>query len=345
MNSLASIEIRPVKSAREESDYSAFVQFKSDALLYHSLGYKTMIEALLDCKASYWAAYQNECVVGILPTVEKEGPYGKVINSLPFYGSHGGILASNDEARASLLNHYNAQATQQGVFTSTLIENFIVPEPIPPLYDLIENRISQVTPLISGEESALFEQIDSTARRNIRKAESSGVSVSVENEQLDFLYKTHIDSMTIIGGRAKPEAFFRRLPEFFVPDKDYRVWAARREGRLIAALLVFYASDTVEYFTPVTIVSERNCQPMAAILKDAMLHAGRAGYRQWNWGGTWLTQDGVYRFKKKWGAQDGSYRYFVKVNDSSVFDMSHESLLATYSDFYVIPFDKLRETL
>ena len=46
------------------------------------------------------------------------------------------------------------------------------------------------------------------------------------------------------------------------------------------------------------------------------------GYAWWNWGGTWLTQEGVLRFKRKWGARERRYRYFVKLNDRSLFDES-----------------------
>ena len=44
-----------------------------------------------------------------------------------------------------------------------------------------------------------------------------------------------------------------------------------------------------------------------------------AGGKAWfNFGGTWLTQEGVHRFKRKWGARAVSYRYFTQVNDRSL---------------------------
>ena len=40
---------------------------------------------------------------------------------------------------------------------------------------------------------------------------------------------------------------------------------------------------------------------MALILNKAFDDAKMKGYKYWNWGGTWLSQKGVFRFKKKNG--------------------------------------------
>jgi hypothetical protein len=68
----------------------------------------------------------------------------------------------------------------------------------------------------------------------------------------------------------------------------------------------------------------------------------RRGCRLWNWGGTWTSQGGVYRFKRKWGAEDRPYRYFIRINDRSVLDATPEELLERFPHFYVVPFSALR---
>ncbi len=81
---------------------------------------------------------------------------------------------------------------------------------------------------------------------------------------------------------------------------------------------------------------------MALILYRAMEDAAARGCTCWNWGGTWLSQQGVYRFKRKWGAGDRRYRYYVRVNDEGVLHRSPGELLSAYPDFYVVPFDRLK---
>ncbi len=83
-------------------------------------------------------------------------------------------------------------------------------------------------------------------------------------------------------------------------------------------------------------------QPHAAILITAMVNAAERGFHTWNWGGTWTSQTGVYRFKRKWGARETSYRYFTQVNDVTLLQQTPQQLLDEYPDFYVVPFSALR---
>jgi len=72
-----------------------------------------------------------------------------------------------------------------------------------------------------------------------------------------------------------------------------------------------------------------------------MCDAASEGYVWWNWGGTWLSQDGVYRFKSRWGTQDLPYRYFTIVRNSEILKASREELLTAYPGFFTVPFSAL----
>jgi lipid II:glycine glycyltransferase (peptidoglycan interpeptide bridge formation enzyme) len=126
------------------------------------------------------------------------------------------------------------------------------------------------------------------------------------------------------------------------PGRDWRLHVAERGGEPLAALLTFEAATTVEYVMPVVIESARTLQPTAAIIAAAMAEASSRGCTRWNWGGTWLTQEGVYRFKKKWGADERRYRYYVTVNDESVRARSAADLAAAYPWYFTLPYASLQ---
>ena len=92
---------------------------------------------------------------------------------------------------------------------------------------------------------------------------------------------------------------------------------------------------------PVTAPGNREHQPTAAIILRAMQDAQSDGRRIWNWGGTWTSQTGVYRFKKKWGATEKRYSYHTYVRDDCVLAQSAEALSAGYPYFFVVPFAAL----
>jgi len=336
-----------VLGLNDESIYEAFLFGIEDSLLYYSARYKSFLQDLLACEAQYWLAWEGERVTGVLPVMWRDGPYGRVLNSLPYYGSNGGVLATTPDAAFALTEKYNELASASDVAAATWVCHPLHDVDALPVHTLVDERIGQFTPLDWGQadvESAMRTAMDGSARRNIRKAETSGVTVRVANDQLDFIRAVHWENMAKVDGKAKAADFFAKVPRHFTAGKDYRVYVAEHNGALISGLLLFYFNRTVEYFTPVTVLSERESQPMALILAQAMVDAARAGFLRWNWGGTWLTQDGVLRFKHKWGAEDQTYRYFIQLNAPDILRHAKSELLATYPDFFVVPFSSLTTT-
>lgn len=329
-----------IMRAEDEEDYAAFLKANPDGLLYYGLQYKGFLEDILGCEASYWIAREDGKVSGILPMMRKAGPAGAVINSLPYFGSNGGVLASTPAAEAALLEQFEKMSAAPDVAAATWISHPFVSTGRPPVHDLVDERESHITQL-SANADELLACIDGSARRNIKRAESAGVKVRIDNDAFEFLEAAHKAGMAAIGGNAKTSDFFSKVPIHFRPDRDYRIYVAEYEGELCAALLVFYFGRTIEYFTPATLEIARSVQPMALILYNAMLDGASQGYIFWNWGGTWLTQTNVGRFKEKWGAAVRRYKYYTKVNRPEIKRSTPASLFRDYPGFYVLPFAAL----
>lgn len=328
----------------DEVAYETFLFGIEDSLLYYSLRYKAFLQDLLQCEAQYWLAWKEKLIAGVLPIMWRDGPYGRVINSLPFYGSNGGILATGDDVASALTAKYDELVSKSDVAAATWICHPFHTLSVTPAHTIIDERIAQWTSLLwegRDPESALLGAIEGSARRNIRKAESSGVTVRIDNDQLSFIQTVHAENMAEIGGKAKSPDFFSKVRTHFNAGTDYRIYVAEQNGMLISGLLLFYFNKTVEYFTPVTVSKNRESQPMALILARAMVDAAHQGFLRWNWGGTWLSQDGVLRFKRKWGAKDASYRYFTQLNQPDVLKRSRSEILSAYPDFFVVPFHGL----
>jgi lipid II:glycine glycyltransferase (peptidoglycan interpeptide bridge formation enzyme) len=194
----------------------------------------------------------------------------------------------------------------------------------------------------SGFEERLLELVDASARRNVRKAQRAGFEVARDEDALDDLRRLHEENMAAIGGAAKSPAFFDAVPRHFRAGEEWQLWVARRDGAAAGALLTFHFARTAEYYTPAIAHDHRSDQPLAALLVAAMADAAERGMRRWNWGGTWRSQTGVYRFKRKWGADERRYRYLTQLNDERLLDSSPQELGARFANFFVVPFDALR---
>jgi hypothetical protein len=337
------ISVEPISGADDDRVWDAFVLATPGGLLFHSSAYRDLLVEHLGCEAEYLTARRGGEIAGALP-IMWTGEHGKrICNSLPFYGSHGGIVGTDPEATEALLAAWNERAAGDETLSATMVANpFRDDEHEPPAHTLTDQRIGQVTRLPEPDPEALMGVYTKNGRRDVRRAQRRGVDVARDATRLDDVGRLHAENIRSIGGTPKSAEFFAAIPRHFEPSEGYDVWVATIGDEMVAGMLVFYFGRVAEYFTPAVEPEHRADEPMAAILLEAMTEAARRGFRDWNWGGTWTAQDGVYRFKRKWGAEDRPYRYFVQVNDESLLDETPERLLERYPHFYVAPFSELR---
>ncbi len=323
--------------------YELFVLSFNESLLYYSIKYKKLLEEYLKIDSNYLVVVdKDDNIQAILPLMKKMGKFGVVINSLPFYSSNGGILAKSDKALNLLLEYYNELC--KNVAGSTYVMNPLIEEKNNINYNILDERIGQWTYISNKEEHEknIMTSFHSKTRNMVRKAIKENITIEVDNSQIGFLYETHYENITSMGGKAKERRFFELIEKHFEKGKDYNIYIAKLGEKEIGALLLFYYNETVEYFTPAAIAEYRNFQATSLLVYESMIDASKNGYKWWNWGGTWASQDGVYRFKNRFGAVDKKYSYFIKINNKDIYKASKEELLEEYDNFYVIPFDKLK---
>lgn len=335
------------EEGREE--YEKYILQKEDSLIYVSVKYQKLLEKLLKDKSYYLVAKEDDHIVGVFPCFLRENSrYGNVLNSLPFYGSTGSIVCNSPKVREKLLAAYYQLAKDFHCVASTIItspfegENMWYKKNTMPQF--IDERIGQITffPIGDGEESErLLNVIDGKTRNIVKKAQKSGVVVEIDNsfESMEFLYRHHVEGMKKIGGLAKKKEFFEMISQIFERGTEYNIYTAKVDDKKIAACLLLYYNGTVEYFVPVTAEGYRIYQPLSLIIFVAMKDAMLRGFKRWNWGGTWLSQKGVYDFKRKWGTTDLMYYYYVNIFDTSILQVEKEDILSEYENYFVYPFN------
>jgi hypothetical protein len=324
------IEVRAL-AGEDELAYTAFLDGRPDALLYHSLPYRDLLVDYLGAEAEYLLALEGGEIHGVLPTMWRDG----ILNALPFYGSHGAPVAASEPVREALLAAWDERAAEARA--ATLIENPFGTLHRPPRHDVTDERLNQAMP--ARREADVLAHAEPSATRNLRKAQRLGVDVAREPAALPALAKLHAENFERIRAPAKDPKFFAAIPGHF--GSDYDVYTARIGGELAAALLVFWVGAAAEYFTPAVAHAHRMNQPLAAILARAIPDAAEHGLSWFNFGGTGPANDGLRRFKRKWGARTVTYRSFTKVNDRALLDATPDELRARFGGFYVVPYGSL----
>jgi len=328
---------------------------------YHTTYNVEILKAVTPAQIQFITCYHNYEPVGGIAYAVQTGFLGNVVNCLPYFGSYGDALVTGDAPRGTEESVYaklikqcsGIDALCLNVITSPFADTLHhekVKECLSPTF--IDKRSCQISclPEYRGENRENYsEKILSmlqgrarTAYRKIQKSDFEYRRCSTEQEALQFaqIHKANIEAK---GGQFKSAEFFLKTFEMSQAKPDNVELAAMFDrGKLIAGIVLFRFNDTVEYHTTCLLDEYRSIGPLNRIIVEKMIDAGMSGYRFWNFGGTWKTQEGVYLFKKSFGAGDRNYYYYtVFFRDvERIKKMSPKEILKGYPFCYVIPFSE-----
>lgn len=344
-------------SLESTNDYADFVGSCSVSLLYHSPEYLQILATILtESELIILAASKGGRIIGTLAGFVRRSDEGTVLNSLPYFGSHGDVLVADTEVDQVAVVSAIALKLREFCRERSIGAINIVAHPLSPqierFADLLDlkawdHRIGQISrlPTASAHEVALegvLKACHQKTRNLVRKGLRNGFSLEVSEADADWqsLMLHHRIGMQRIGGRPKDAREFAAIRAVLEPRGACRLYVARRDGAFAGGLLNLYCRDWVEYFAPVIVEEFRNEQVLSALIASSMCDAILADKRFWNWGGTWSTQASVHHFKKGWGAVDHVYHYWGAVNDPRLVAMEPSECSERYPFFYVRPFQR-----
>lgn len=331
----------------------------SSASMFHSREYLQLVSDHLGCYMGYLGVVDSGKLIGVLPVCMKENEtYGNIINSSPYYGSYGGpvidpnlSLEKQDEVNERLLKDYAHLAKNSGCPVSTIVtspfdhqRDYYSIE-----YHHTDRRVAQITTLPQpGKETVrdvLFNsRFSESCRRAIRKAEKSGVEVEIATEagdELDQFYSIYKRNMVRFDAPIKEKNFFE---EAFRVCNCQLVWA-KYDNKLIGGLFLFFYKDMVDYFNPGVDHDYQHVRPNNLLIYKSMERAIQEGFLYWNFEGTPIGNDSLFRFKRSFGADVFPYETITYFHDDSykaLITLTPKELHEQYPYFYTIPFSMLR---
>ena len=336
-----------------ESQYRAFLLADQSSLIYASLEFRDFLAEAVGGEPTILLALDvDDLIVGALGYFRLEVPdVGTVINSLPWYGSHGGCVVWGrhaEHARQALLARYREAVEGPDVLSATIVlmpdeerarnEYLSILQP-----DALDRRIGQVTELpMVGDD--LERRIMQKTRNLVRKSLRQAFVQTIEDDEAawQFLYQTHAENMAGVGGKPKLWKHFEAMRNT-IPASARRLYLAYLDGKPVAALLLFYFNRTVEYITPVIKHEHRSAQPLSFLIWHAMQDAISEGFQWWNWGGTWTSQKSLHHFKAGWGAENRPYTYLISSSQRgrSLLTANKHRLSELFPYYYTYPYDSL----
>jgi len=340
-----------VASATDRSDLEEIARADERTMIYSSPVFADFLSRALRTEVRTLLARVDGKAAGTLHYAVSSGPHGRVLNSLPWYGTHGGctvLPGAPMEVRSSLLHRFREVTDEDGVLSSCVVLSPFEEVHREVYVDVLrpavtDERTGMFCPLLADEDDQMVLMHQKT-RNLVRKSLKQGLEVHDDDSDAAwrFLRETHVENIGALGGSPKPEHHFSAMRET-IPRENRELLLATTGSTVVAALLVLKFNRTVEYFVPAVSVEHRSTQAMSRLIWEGMRRAVDAGYSWWNWGGTWKSQESLFRFKSRWGSEVLPYSYLINCSEENRRTIAREApgVFASHEYFYLYPREAL----
>lgn len=189
---------------------------------------------------------------------------------------------------------------------------------------------------LSKSEEALWKEVHSKRKNEIRRAEKEGTSFKILEEKYEF--DTTYDILTEVYGRAKlplPEIqFFRTAYDLLGPD-HFRIFLAVNEGKIIGTMYVLCFKDIMYDWYAGSYQAYYKKYPNDLIPWKVFLWGKENGFKTFDFGGAGKpgVPYGVRDYKKKFGGAFVNHGRFEKI---------HKPLLFQFGKFGLKVWQKLK---
>lgn len=287
-------------SAASDSHAQAWDQFvdsQTAATSYHRWKWKHVIEKSFDWKTFYLFAEQDGRITGILPLVwQKSLLFGNFLTSVPFLNA-GGIIASDPETAAALLNRAAALARE-------LRAGYIEFRNRKPLGLGLETKTSKITVTreLQPNSEVMFQSLDKKARSDVRKSMQNGFSTEFGGaEFLADFYQVFAVKMRDLGTPVYPKNFFRHILNEF--PQDTFICRILCEGKTVAASFLIAYHDRIEAHWSASLPELSKRKPNMFMYWSILCFAGERGYKVFDFGRS-TVGSGTHKFKMQWGGRE-----------------------------------------
>jgi CelD/BcsL family acetyltransferase involved in cellulose biosynthesis len=155
---------------------------------------------------------------------------------------------------------------------------------------------------------AVWDGMHGSGRRAIRKAMDAPVDVVVARSTHDLrsFFELHLSvRKNKYRLLAQPYGFLRAIWDAFIAEQRGVLLLARHEGSIIAGTMLLEWGDTLYYKFNASDFRYLEYFPNDALVWEAIAHAYRRGLSYLDFGLSDWDQEGLHRFKAKFGAEEG----------------------------------------
>lgn len=168
--------------------------------------------------------------------------------------------------------------------------------------------------------------LDPSVRRAIRKAERSGMEITVERgaNAMDAFYDLHGKTRRRHGLPPQPFGFFQSIATHLMARGLGEVVLARLSGIPVAGAVFLQSSGRVIYKFGASDAAHWPLRPNHLVMWTAIRHFVGQGCQWLHFGRTSQADEGLSHFKRSWGCDSGFLRYFRHGSRGNAWDHARQ---------------------
>jgi Acetyltransferase (GNAT) domain len=193
---------------------------------------------------------------------------------------------------------------------------------------------------LEEDEDRMFARLESSVRRAIRKAEKSGITVTVSQslEAMKTFYSLHCKTRRKHGLPPQPFTFFQNIFEHILSQNLGMIAIASCQRRPIAASVYFQLGARAIYKYGASDEAFQHLRGANVVMWEAIKWHARHGAKTLHLGRTSIGNEGLRRFKLGWGAGEQKIEYVKYDLRKSCFVMETDEVTGWYNRvFNVLP--------
>lgn len=282
-----------------EAQWDNYVQAHPQALVYHKIGWKKVIENTFGHQGYFFMALENGTLKGILPLFLMQSRiFGSHLISLPFL-DRAGVLADDDQIAALLCDEAIALAREKQV-------DFLEIRNERPLdhgdLTTVTQKAALILALPNDLETLWKKGLKKNVKNKVRIALKNKVEVKVDNTDqfLNAFYKAYSINLKFLGSPVYPKEFFLNMRREFADQ--VKIALAFSGPKVIGAKILLFFKDTLYFITQASLRKYVELHPNNLLYWSAIEYAYKHGMKYCDMGRSNL-DSGPYNFKKQWGTE------------------------------------------
>lgn len=306
--------------------YESFIASHEEASPYHNKAWCEAVTTAYGFGMKYFGFMKAGELVGVLPSIIMNKPFGqKTVCSLP-YCDLGGI-ACNDQTLVSdaesALGEYVSSLGytleyRKGKYEKLEDESGLKDgQKVRMLYELLDDVDAQLA------------RFKPKLRSQIKKAMKNGVEAEVlslpNSDQFNEFYSVFTTNMRDLGSPVHSLDWFKEI--FRAYGNHAFMVLVRFEGKCVGGGIVIHTKSKAVIPWASTLRSHNKLAPNMLLYWEVLSEVIRRGITQFDFGRSGYNE-GTYRFKKQWGAEPSPITWQHLEDDKLVDDIAGEKSAA-----------------